>query len=187
MCCMAVVYNEVHLSILVCDMNLLKSSVKRTHLCPRCWHYECEGKDGRTISVADSISIILLQKLKSGMGSPDWNVSMVDIHLRKFLLMYCPGHAGEKGNDWADRLAGKATLTSGLLLGRSEVLRSLIHYLRTQTKDITSSITWRREAWKEEALDDLPWKSDEHWNCFKDNFGKLLRDGLVRIWAVPSA
>ena len=35
-----------------------------------------------------------------------------------------------KGDNRADRLAGKATLTSGLLLGRSEVLRSLRHYLR---------------------------------------------------------
>ena len=49
---------------------------------------------------------------------------MVDIHLRNLLWVYCPGHAGVKGNDRADRLAGKATLTSGLLLGSSEVLRS---------------------------------------------------------------
>ena len=31
-------------------------------------------------------------------------------------------------------LAGNATLTSGLLLGRSEVLRSLRHYLRAQSQ-----------------------------------------------------
>ena len=43
-------------------------------------------------------------EVKSGMGSPDWNVSMVDIHLRKLLWVHCPGHAGLKG---ADRLAGK--------------------------------------------------------------------------------
>ena len=42
---------------------------------------------------------------------------------------------GVKGNDRADeRLVGKATRTSGLLLGRSEVLRSLRHYLRVQRK-----------------------------------------------------
>ena len=59
-------------------------------------------------------------------------VDAVDIHLRKLPWVYCPGHAGVKGNDRADRLAGKATLTSSLLLGKSEVLRSLRHYLRTQ-------------------------------------------------------
>ena len=37
-------------------------------------------------------------------------------------------------NDRADRLAGKVTLTSGLLLGRSEALRSLRHYLRAQSQ-----------------------------------------------------
>ena len=76
----------------------------------------------------------LLQKVTCEMGSPDCNVSRVDIHLRKLLWVYCPGHAGVKGNDRADRLAGKATLTSGLLLGRSEMLRSLRHYLRAQSQ-----------------------------------------------------
>ena len=47
------------------------------------------------------------------------NVLMVDICLQKLLRVYCPGHAGVKGNDRADRLVGKATLTNGLLLGRS--------------------------------------------------------------------
>ena len=56
--------------------------------------------------LTDSIS--LLQKVSSGMGSSDWNVSMVDIHCRKLLWVYCPGHAGEKRNDQADRLAGKS-------------------------------------------------------------------------------
>jgi len=76
----------------------------------------------------------LLQKVKNGMGSPGWSVSVVDIYLRKLLWVYCPGHTGVKGNDRADRLAGKATLTSGLLLGRSEVVRSLRHYLRAQSQ-----------------------------------------------------
>ena len=62
----------------------------------------------------------LLQKAKSGMGIPDWNASMVDIYLRKLLWVYCPGHAGVKESDRADLLAGKTTLTSGLILGRSE-------------------------------------------------------------------
>ena len=41
---------------------------------------------------------------KSEMGNPDWNVLMVDIHLQKPLWVCCPGHAGVKGNDRADRL-----------------------------------------------------------------------------------
>ena len=80
---------------------------------------------------SSQIQTILIQKMKSGMGSPDWNVPTIDIHLRIFLWVYCPGHAGVKGNDRADRLAGKATLTSGLLLGRSEALR---HHMRAQNQ-----------------------------------------------------
>ena len=31
-------------------------------------------------------------------------------------------------------------------------------------------------------------QSDKHWNCFwKATLGKLLRDGVARIWACPSA
>ena len=123
------------------------------------------------IILIDSMS--LLQKVKSGMGSPDWNVSMVDIHLQKLLWVYCPGHAGVKGNDRTDRLAGKATLTSGLLLRRSEVLRSLRHYL--QVKDITPSIAWRREARKEEALDDLHRKDERGPSSIKRTLERFQR------------
>ena len=42
-------------------------------------------------------------------------MSVVDIHLQKLLWVYCPG--GLKRNDGAGRLAGKATLAIGLLLG----------------------------------------------------------------------
>ena len=84
------------------------------------------------------------ERVKNGMVDPDWNVSVVDIHLRK-LCVYCLGHAGVKGNDRADRLAGKATLTRGLCRGRSEVLRSLRHYLRAQRQGYhIPSIAWRR-------------------------------------------
>ena len=83
---------------------------------------------------------------KSGMGSPDWHVSMFNIHLRRILWVYCPGHAGVTGNDRADRLVGKATITDGWRLGRSEALRSLRHYL---------------QAGKDEALNDLPWKDEK--------------------------
>ena len=35
---------------------------------------------------------------------------------------------------WPDRLVGKTTIASGLHLGRSEVLRSLRHYMRAQNQ-----------------------------------------------------
>ena len=81
---------------------------------------------------------------------------MVDIHFPKLLWVYCPAHTGVKGNDRAHRLAGKATLTSGLPPGRSEVMTSLRHYLRAQSQGHHTIDRERRDAWKEEALDDLP-------------------------------
>ena len=81
-------------------------------------------------------------------------MSMVDIHLRK-LWVYCPGHAGVKGNDQADRLAGKPTLTSSLLLERAEVLRSLRHYLRAQSQGHhTLDRLEKRRGKRKQALDD---------------------------------
>ena len=37
------------------------------------------------------------------------NLYNFNIHFQKLLLVYCPGHARVKGNDQADRLAGKAS------------------------------------------------------------------------------
>ena len=131
------------------------------------------------IILTDSMS--LLQKVKSGMGSPDWNASMVDDHFRKLLRVCYPGHAGVQGNDRADRLAGKATLTSGLLLGRSEVLRSLRHYLQAQsqghhTTDRPEERCVERGSARRSSLKG---RSDEHWNRFKGNVGETSerRDG----------
>ena len=56
-----------------------------------------DSQTTHAIILTDSMS--LLQQVKSGMGSPDWNVSMVDIHLQKLLWVYYPGHARAKGND----------------------------------------------------------------------------------------
>ena len=110
------------------------------------------GGDSRTthaVILTDSMS--LLEQVKSGMGSPGRNVSMVDNNLPKLLWMYCPGHAGVKGNDPADRLAGRATLTSGLSLGRCKMFR------RTKAMDISHTIHRLEEerGVEEEALDDL--------------------------------
>ena len=64
---------------------------------------------------------------------------------------------GFKGNDRGDRLAGKAALTSGWLLGRFEVLRSLRHYLRAQSRGHhTIDHPEERGVEKRKKFDDLP-------------------------------
>ena len=98
-----------------------------------------------------------------------------------------------------NRLAGKVTLTSGLLLGRSEVLRSLRHYLRAQSQGHhtidrleergVERRSARRSSLNLKGREGGHRQSDEHGNRFKGNVGdlKLLREGLERIWAFPGA
>ena len=70
-----------------------------------------------------------------------------------------------------------------------------MHISEHKAKDITPLIAWRREALKEEALDDLPLKGRDRAivnqsnirNISKAALGKLTRDGLERIWAFSSA
>ena len=89
-----------------------------------------------------------------------------------------------------NRLAGNATLTSGLLLGGSEVLRSLRHPLRAQshghhTIDRLEERGVRRSSLKgrERAIVN----QTNIGTILKATLGKLLRDGVERIWAFPSA
>ena len=70
-----------------------------------------------------------LHKMESGMGCSDWHTAMQCLRLQKLLLIYCPGHAGVCGNERVDRLASTADITSGLQLGRAEVLRGLRSFL----------------------------------------------------------
>ena len=67
----------------------------------------------------------LLQKMESGMGCPKWHTAMHSLRLQTLLWIYCPGHAGVSGNELTDRLASTSDITSGLQLGRAEVLRGL--------------------------------------------------------------
>ena len=70
--------------------------------------------------------------------------------------LYCPDAAVE-GNGRADRLAGKAFITSGLCLARSEVLRSLRHYLWVQNHGHHTIDRIAERVVEEDKLsDDLP-------------------------------
>ena len=47
--------------------------------------------------------------------------------------MYYPAHTGVKGNDQADRLASKTTVSSMLCLVRFEVVRNLRHNMQSES------------------------------------------------------
>ena len=124
----------------------------------------------------------------------EWEAQTVCVEgphpLSKTPVAYCPGHAGVKVNDRADRLAGKATLTSGLLLGRSEMLRSLRHYMGAQSQGrhtidrleergvVRGSA--RRSSLKERERAIV--NQTNTGTVSKAKLEKPLRDGVERIW-----
>ena len=136
----------------------------------------------------------VLATIQTELGSPDWTASMVAVHLRKLLRVYCPGHVRVKGNDRADRLAGKATLTNGLHLSRSEVLRNLRHCLQAQSQEhhTINHLEERgveRGSAKQSSLEGRERDIINQTNIgtvSKATLGKLLRDGVEYIWTFLS-
>ena len=87
-------------------------------------------------------------------------------------------------------LAGNATLTSGLLLGRSEVLRSLRHYLRAQSQGhhtinrLEERGMKRGSARRSSALkgrEKVIISQTNIGTVSKETFGKLLRRGGAHV------
>ena len=145
-----------------------------------------------------STGIVFQQKsvsVSNWLAGVDVDSKVVDIQLRRVLWTRCLGHAGVKGNDQADRMASKATLTSGLLFGRSEVLRSLRHYLQAQSQghhtiDRLEERGVERRSARRSFLKGREKATVNQTNIgtvSKATLGKLLRDGAERIWAFPSA
>ena len=99
---------------------------------------------------------------------------------------------GRQANQWL-------TVTySDLRSGRSETGGAQETTCRRKAKDTTPSLFSRRETHKTAEVDDLSWKdeiswdyclSDQNLNCFKSNFGTLLRkwmDGSYNYRLFPS-
>ena len=153
-------------------------------------------RDARiTHAVILTDSMNLLQKVESGMGCPDWHTAMHSLRLQRLLWIYCPGHAGVSRNERADRLASTADITSGLQLGRAEVLRGLRNFLNMD-KPEHHSIDRLKEIGVEKGSgrhSTLQGRQRSVFNqanigtVLRATLGRLLRDGAERIWALPSA
>ena len=97
-------------------------------------------------------------------------------------------------NEWADRLASTADITSGLQLGRAEVLRGLRNFLNMDRPE-HHSIDRLKERGVEKEAADIPSSKVENDLCstrqilavLRATLGRLLRDGLECAWAFPSA
>ena len=152
-----------------------------------------EARITHAIILTDSMN--LLQKVESGMGCPDWHTAMHSLRLQRLLWIYCPGHAGVSGNERADRLASTTDITSGLQLGRAEVLRGLRNFLSTD-KPEHHSIDRLKERGVEKGSGRHSTLQGRERSVFNQTnigtvsratLGRLLRDGAERVWAFPSA
>ena len=148
------------------------------------------GDSQTTHAIILTDSICLLQKVvwEARTGMCQWSHPLL-------IWMYCPGHAGVKGNDRADRMADKATIASGLLLGRSEVLRSLRDYLWAQSQGHHTVDRLEERGVERGSARRSSLKGRERAIVNQTNIGTvsevtlgtLLRDGVERMWAFPSA
>ena len=147
--------------------------------------------DSRTthaIIFADSISLLQKVVWEARTGMCQWSHP-------PSIWMYCPGHAEVKGNDRADRMAHKQTLTSDLHLGRSEVLRSLRDYLWAKSQGHHTVDPLEERGVERGSARRSSLKGRERAIANQTNIGTvsevtlgtLLRDGVERMWAFPSA
>ena len=156
--------------------------------------YCFKGISLRKTCFVTAVTVSVRSPWKIEMGSPDWNLSLADIHLWKLLWVYCPGHAGVKGNDKADIVVGKATLANGLLLGKSQALRSLKHYMQAQSqghhpidhlqeRGVERESAWWSflNGWERAIVNQM-----NIWTVSKAKLGKLLRGQMEHIQVFPS-
>ena len=128
----------------------------------------------RAIILTDSMS--LLQKVESGMGCPDRHTAMHNLQLQGLLWIYCPGHARVNGNEQADRLASTADITSGLQLGRAEVLRGLRNFPNIDRPEHDS--TDRLKEWEVE-------KGSSRRSTLQGRERSVFNQTLALFWGQP--
>ena len=83
-------------------------------------------------------SMSTLQKIRSGSLYIDWIDAINKSHLRKITWLFCPGHAGVKGNERADELAGNASV--------GDRLHSTLHQCSFLSRNIYRRRDRRRTA-----------------------------------------
>ena len=85
------------------------------------------------VIVTDSQS--MLRKLESGFIKPEWKGAILQSRLKHLVWIFTPGHAGVKGNERADELAGEAALSYDFLWSQRDVTMALEKICEEQAKD----------------------------------------------------
>ena len=116
----------------------------------------------------------MLQKIEAGMFRPEWRVCLDNSKVRKITWIYTPGHAGVKGNERADELAGNAPVRGDLSMGLKEVLIAL----KEQCETARVSDTRQRVA---ESGYEMGAGRTEHFSGVRRCRLNQLRTGLISL------
>ena len=125
-------------------------------------------------------------------GNSDWSTSTFENSCVCTALDMPEWRETTEQTDWR---AKQPPQFSGLLLGRSEVLRSLRHYLRAQGQQHRTIHRLEERGVERGSARRSSLKGRERvivsqtniGTVSKATLGKLVRDGVERIWAFPSA
>lgn len=90
----------------------------------------------KAIVVTDSMST--LEKVKRGYLHVDWISLIKDSQLQFITWVFSPGHAGVRGNERADQLAGEAEVNQELTLDPPMVLAHVKEHLVSKRPETTS-------------------------------------------------
>ena len=86
-----------------------------------------------------------LSKIQRGLIHADWVGPIFQSNPRKLTWLFCPGHAGVRGNERADWLAGSAQPGDARLLLDTKTVLSLVREeLQRHTNNPTDSHTLKR-------------------------------------------
>ena len=121
--------------------------------------------------------------------------SMNSLRLQRLLWIYCPGHAGVSGNERVDRLTSTADITSGLQLGKAEVLRGLRNFLNTDKPEHHNTDRLKERGVEKgsgrhstlQGRERSVFNQANIGTVSKATLGRLLRDGAERVLAFLSA
>ena len=136
-----------------------------------------------------------LPKVESGMGCPDWHTALHIFWLQRLLWIYCPGHARVSRNERPDRLASTADITSGLQLGRAEVLGGLRNFLSMDRPENHSTDRLKERGMEKRSCRHSTLQGRErcvqrggYWHCFEGSLEEIAeRRGAERVWVFPSS
>ena len=79
-------------------------------------------------------SMNMLRKVENGWIRNEWNNSVKNSQIKRITFIYVPGHAGCRGNERADKLAEKASVTQcdGNGMDRADIVNAVKDIFRTE-------------------------------------------------------